>query len=142
MTRLLTTTLAAVLQAKLVQVDADFEGNGDGIDEWSACGGKLTVRYVRNDYLEMQALPFPNNECYNMDGGHAQCHTFATDETLSQFDTLVVNSGAHPRSDAEYAAKMTAAATVLSTSMKRIHGEGAILVVRNTVPGHWNCIPR
>ena len=69
------------------------------------------------------------------------CTTFANDEVLSEFDTLVVNSGAHrPKGGLRgYEEMMTTASAELEASMKRLHGEDAILVVRNTSPGHGNC---
>jgi len=72
---------------------------------------------------------------------HDFCLTFANDTVLADFDTLVVNSGAHrPKGGLPgYAEMMAAASTSLEASMKRLHGEDAILVVRNTSPGHGNC---
>ncbi len=67
----------------------------------------------------------------------------ANDATLRQFDTMVVNSGAHPRDPKLFREQMHAAADALTGTMHRLHGEdGAILVVRNTVPGHWECVQR
>ncbi|CAM9748091.1 unnamed protein product [Hapterophycus canaliculatus] len=38
---------------------------------------------------------------------------------------------------------MDAAAEALTSSMNRLHGAGkAVLIVRNTVPGHWGCTER
>lgn len=141
MNRLLTTTLAAILRAKVVKISAVIPGTDDGIDEWSACSGRLVLRFVRNDYLYVGTTPLADNICYSA-GGQAQCHVFTEDATLEQFDTLVVNSGAHWRTDQEFAPAMSTAAEVLSSSMKRIHGGDAVFVVRNTVPGHWNCTAR
>lgn len=67
--------------------------------------------------------------------------THADDATLEDYDTLVVNSGAHilrGGMDA-YADMMSNASSALTASMRRLHGYDALLVVRNTTPGHWNC---
>ncbi|CAM9961222.1 unnamed protein product, partial [Scytosiphon promiscuus] len=37
---------------------------------------------------------------------------------------------------------MATASKVLTASMKRLHGGKAILMVRNTLPGHWECTER
>ncbi len=65
----------------------------------------------------------------------------ADDSVLSEFDTLVVNSGAHilRRGMRAYESRMSDASASLTESMRRLHGDDAILVVRNTSPGHWNC---
>ncbi|CAN0163866.1 unnamed protein product, partial [Hapterophycus canaliculatus] len=65
----------------------------------------------------------------------------ADDATLEQYDTLVINSGAHVVRGgmAAYADMMSQASSTLTASMRRLHGDEAILVVRNTPPGHWNC---
>jgi len=48
-----------------------------------------------------------------------------------------------PTDTALFREQMQAAAEALTASMHRLHGEGgAILVVRNTVPGHWECVER
>ena len=62
----------------------------------------------------------------------------ADDSTLGDYDTLVVNSGLHRAGGGleEYAEMMTNASTFLAASMERLHGEKAVLVARNTVPGH------
>jgi len=143
LTRLLTTTLAAILRADLVTASGyPTLNNADGIDEWSACMGELVLRFVRNDYLYVGTTPLNGNTCFNQAGEKAECFVFADDAMLAQFDTLVVNSGAHRRTDEEFAPTMSTAAEVLTSSMKRIHGDDALLVVRNTVPGHWNCSER
>lgn len=130
LTRLATTTLASVLRAK--PIDIGLFG-----DEWEACGGELKVQFIRNDLLDVGTTPplvIPNNAHWKL---------FAADEILREFDTLVVNSGAHPRPAAQFGQQMDAAAEVLTSSMNRLHGKNnAILVVRNTVPGHWGCTER
>lgn len=68
----------------------------------------------------------------------------ADDATLSQFDTLVVNAGAHLRSGAleAYGSMMKSASESLTSAMRRLHGDNAILVVRNIVPGHGQSFDR
>lgn len=103
---------------------------------------------MRNDFLDARAAPrYVSPYCQEFPGGPAvintRCRLFGTDDTLRDFDTLVVNSGAHPRPAAQYGRQMDAAAEALTSSMNRLHGKGkAILVVRNTVPGHWGCMKR
>eukprot|EP00752_Nemacystus_decipiens_P006289 g5669.t1 len=142
LTRLMTTTLATVLRADGVSTDT-FK------DNWQACGGDLKVRFMRNDYLDTRTAPrYKSLLCEQGVGGGPQaentrCRIFATDETLGEFDTLVVNSGAHPRGAPEYGRQMDAAAEALTEAMHRLHGrDRAVLVVRNTAPGHWGCTER
>ena len=142
MNRILTTTLAAVLRADLIKASSPVPGVGDGIDQWSACSGELVVRFVRNDYLYLNTTRLAHDACFNQQGVKAECYVFTEDETLEQFDTLVVNNGAHPRTDEEFDPAMRTAAKMLSSSMKRIHGKDALLIVRNTAPGHWGCTDR
>lgn len=103
------------------------------------------MRFVRNDFLDTRTTPFGTVQCISQDGKPAdntRCRVFADDRTLVEFDTLVVNSGAHPRPGKEYGAAMNVTSEALSASMKRLHGDDAILVARNTVPGHWGCTER
>ena len=112
-------------------------------DEWLACEGKLAVRFVRNDYLDVRTTPFDTVECNSKNGEpYTRCRMFADSSTLSQFDTLVVNSGAHTRPREIYGPIMKFVSVSLAASMRSIHGDDTILVVRNTVPGHWGCTER
>lgn len=108
-------------------------------DKWLACDGTLKLHFYRNDYLDAREEGKKTVLCVP----HLRdfCLTFANDTVLADFDTLVVNSGAHrPEGGLRgYAEMMAAASTSLEASMKRLHGEDAILVVRNTPPGHGNC---
>ena len=139
----MTTTLAAVLRAEEVSIDT-FK------DNWEACGGALKVRFMRNDYLDTRTAPrYKSYLCEHGVGAggppadNTRCRIFAADETLGEFDTLVVNSGAHPRDAIEFGHQMHAAAEALTEAMNRLHGrDKAVLVVRNTPPGHWGCIER
>lgn len=141
LTRLSTTTLASVLRAKPLENDM-------WKDVWEACGGDLKVTFIRSDCLDARAAPdFASNQCEEFPGGPVMsqffCQLFGTDEILREFDTLVVNSGAHPRPADQFGREMDAAADALTSSMNRLHGKDkAILVVRNTVPGHWGCTER
>lgn len=140
LTRLSTTTLASILRATSITADS-FK------DEWEACGGKLKLQFVRNDVLDPRTKPsYRSPMCEKPGAGptmdNTRCRIFARDETLSEFDTLVVNSGAHPRPANEFGREMVTAAEALTSSMKRLHGNKAVLVVRNTVPGHWDCTER
>eukprot|EP00903_Cladosiphon_okamuranus_P013819 g12861.t1 len=142
LTRLMTTTLAMVLRAEGVYNDS-FK------DNWEACGGKLTVRFMRNDFLDARTEPrYKSFKCETGLGGGApventRCRIFAFDEILGEFDTLVVNTGAHPREAPEFARQTEAAAEMLTEKMHRLHGKDkAVLVVRNTSPGHWDCTQR
>lgn len=114
-------------------------------DVWSACDGEVTVAFSRNDYLDTRAGKFGTNMCESPSGHPAEntmCSVFADDGTLAKFDTLVVNSGAHYRKTKEYGPAMALTGRVLADSMRRLHGDDAILVARNTPPGHWNCTKR
>lgn len=115
-------------------------------DVWEACGGELKVSFMRSDCLDPRVAPnFVSGRCEEFPGPtmKSYCRIFGTDEILREFDTLVVNSGAHPRPADQFGREMDAAAEALTSSMHRLHGnDKAILVVRNTVPGHWGCNER
>ena len=135
LTRLMTTTLALTLRASNVHVI-------EGEDLWEACDGDTMIKYVRNDYLDTGNT---TGNCVHLDGtkaGNTHCYVFANDDTLSSFDTLVVNSGAHPRDYEEYEIAMEESGRILSEKMRRLHGKKAIYVARNTPPGHWGCESR
>lgn len=138
LTRLLTTTLASALRARLIEATQTA-------DQWSACNGKVPVQYIRNDYLDHRTKAFKALQCETMGGQRAKnalCVVFADDGTLRKFDTLVVNSGAHLRGPAEYKKAMLRMSGDVAATMRRLHGDGAFLVFRNTVPGHWDCTSR
>lgn len=139
------TSLASALRADSTRdMQRGAENDNDiGPAHWSACGGQLNVAYYRNDFLDTRTDPFPSVHCEE-DNTVSRCATFADDGTLGEYDTLVVNAGAAKiwgNRDA-YAAAMSTAAKTLSSSMRRLHGDKAIMVVRNTVPGHWDCNAR
>ncbi|CAN0404931.1 unnamed protein product [Ectocarpus fasciculatus] len=134
-------TLAAVLRATLVKHVFLT------MDTYSACDGALTLSWYRNDYLDTRTDGFDTVHCEDPDVSMSHCMVFAgmyNDATLSQYDTLVVNSGAHRRSGAmkAYGSMMKNASESLTSSMRRLHGDNAILVVRNTVPGHGKSFDR
>jgi len=139
----MTTTLASVLGAKAISLHKLQ-------DQWQACEGQLRLRFVRNDHLDPITGPTDACKATSVRGGggggdddDARCQNVATDDTLREFDTLVVNSGAMPRPALEYGRQMEAAAEALASAMYRLHGKDrAILVVRNTPPGHWGCTER
>lgn len=139
-------TLAGVLRAEVVDPPMEPMVKGDEgpvpID-WIACDGDLRFTFYRNDYLDARDKPFEARTCLD-DNTSAQCRVFASDPVLRQYDTLVVNSGAHTRRGGpeEYGETMRNASRKLTSSMRRLHGEDAILVVRNTVPGHPDCVER
>ncbi|CAM9571411.1 unnamed protein product [Ectocarpus sp. 8 AP-2014] len=135
-------TLAAVLRATLVKhVHLTM-------DTYSACDGALTLSWYRNDFLDTRTDGFDTVHCEEPDVSMSHCMVFAgmysNDATLSQFDTLVVNAGAHLRSGEleAYGSMMKSASESLTSSMRRLHGDNAILVVRNTVPGHGESFDR
>lgn len=68
----------------------------------------------------------------------------ADDSILGAYDTLVVNAGAHRRRGGikAYGEMMRNASTSLAASMERLHGDEAIMIVRNTVPGHGKSYER
>lgn len=135
----MTPTLAAVLRAEvLVESPAIF------FTYLSACGGKLRFGSLRNDFLETRTTEFLHRQCEPGYVGSSHCVPFATDEILENFDTLVVNAGSHNMRGGidAYRSQMKNASEDLSASMRRLHGDDAVLVVRNTVPGHWGCDDR
>eukprot|EP00903_Cladosiphon_okamuranus_P011478 g10810.t1 len=141
-----------------------LEGVQDDLTfSFEACDSALKLVHVRNDYLdcrtEEEGSPPDTLDIFNgthqdepfRDDGQcdvtykrmaARCLAFADDGTLGQFDTVVVNSGAHPRPREEYRLAMETASETIGAAMKRLHGDRAVLVVRNTVPGHWGCEKR
>ncbi|CAM9986379.1 unnamed protein product, partial [Hapterophycus canaliculatus] len=132
-------TLAAVLRATVV------EHVHLTSDTFSACNGKLAFAWYRNDYLDARTDGFDTIHCEEPDVSMLSAvDVLADDSTLSQFDTLIVNAGAHKRSGGlpAYGAMMKAASERLTSSMKRLHGENVVLVVRNTVPGHGSSYDR
>lgn len=148
------TTLASILRAETIVSGSDQRCH----DEWSACGGSLKIVFQRNDFLdtrterrfENNSRGFDQKHCVRPDLSKTRCTIFADDDTLREFDTLVVNSGAHPRTPAKYGPAMEEASQKIGQAMRRLHSgeddesgdEGPILVVRNTVPGHWECNER
>lgn len=110
---------------------------------YSACGGELKFAWYRNDLLDIRKTNFESIHCTVKDVSDTRCTVFATDSVLEQFDTLVVNAGAHRMAGGMGAFRemMVAAGTNLTTSMERLH-DNAVKVVRNTVPGHWECHTR
>lgn len=122
-------------------IEADRNG-----DKWSACDGKLPIRFIRNDFLNARKTnKLKMMHCEYPSGKAAQntfCNAFTDDGILKQFDTLVVNSGAHFRNSTDYVSGMLEINEVVAKSMKRLHGDAAFMVFRNTVPGHWGCTPR
>lgn len=162
-------TLALMMGATAI-TSSDSAGNAlEGVQQdltfsWEACDGALKFVHKRNDYLDCRTEeegssspgvlehldvthedePFRDDgECdVTYKGMAARCLAFADDDTLAQFDTVVVNSGAHPRPLEEYRLAMEAASDTIGAAMKRLHGDRALLVVRNTVPGHWGCEKR
>jgi len=132
-------TLSAVLRAEVVDARS-----GEFSTYFSACGGELKFASKRNDYLETRTTEFQGRHCRVPDVAATRCVPFATDEILAEFDTLVVNAGAHKMSGGieDYRSQMKNSSEDLSASMRRLHGDDAILVVRNTVPGHWECDKR
>lgn len=103
----------------------------EGVDEETEGGGRTGV--------EGAAVPSGASVAASR---NTRCIVFADDATLSRFDTLVLNSGAHPAPMEEYRAVVGAAGSTVTASMRRLHGDRAIMIVRNTVPGHWNCTSR
>ncbi|CAN0105017.1 unnamed protein product [Scytosiphon promiscuus] len=131
-------TLAAILRATVVDHVLLTS------DSFSACDGTFEFSWYRNDFLDTRTDGFDTVHCEDPDISMSHCKVFADDSTLSQFDTLIVNAGAHIRSGGlpAYGEMMKNASERLTESMKRLHGENSILVVRNTVPGHSSSYER
>ena len=113
-------------------------------DRWSACMGKLKFAFIRNDFLDPRTVEFEGIHCEKHDVSESRCVTFALNSILREVDTLVVNSGAHKRRGGwkAYGDAMEVSSANLTASMRSLHGDNAVLVVRNTVPGHWGCEER
>lgn len=111
-------------------------------NKWKACDGALNVHFYRSDDLNPRTEEHKFESCVY--DGVDFCITFANDKILAEFDTLVVNAGAHlpEKGISGYASMMEAASTSLEASMRRLHGDDAVLIVRNTPPGHGNCAER
>lgn len=127
-------TLASIL-------DADLVSKPISVLNFSACGGELKFWWVRNDVLDVGTTKLNSNYCKSF---KSSCRIFAKDSILEQFDTVVVNAGAHVLKGGilEYERMMTSASKALTSSLKRLHGDNGIFVVRNTLPGHWECNAR
>ncbi|CAM9357325.1 unnamed protein product [Scytosiphon promiscuus] len=133
LTREFSITLASILRAKLNSTGSR------GPDEWMACDGELPVKFIRNDFLDLRSDFVEGNLC--REGAFDRCFVFADDSILEASDVVVVNSGAHltPGGMHSYEEKMKAVSARLTSSMERLHGDNATLVVRNTSPGHSDC---
>ena len=147
MTRIMTSTLASVLRAKVRppgEEEEKIDGQARPADRWSACGGKLNLTFIRNDLLDPRTVEYEGIHCETHDVSNSRCVTFALESIFKDTDTLVVNSGAHKRTGGwdAYGDAMKVSSVSLTALMKRLHGDNAILVVRNTVPGHWGCEKR
>lgn len=136
LTQYMSVTLAAVLRAEVIESETKPFSN-----YFSACGGELRYAAVRNDFLDTRTTHFDGVRCEQPDISDSHCTVFAKDSILAEFDTLVVNSGAHRMGGGleAFRTRMNKASEELTASMKRLHGDDAILVVRNTTPGHWGC---
>eukprot|EP00903_Cladosiphon_okamuranus_P017591 g16203.t1 len=131
-------TLAIILRAEFVD---HLDPN---IVKFVGCHGNLNFSWYRNDYLDARTTDetggFPTEHCEEPEFGRSRCVVFADNSILGEYDTLVVNAGAHRRRGgvSAYGEMMRNASTSLSVSMERLHGATAILIVRNTSPGHGN----
>ncbi|CAN0425103.1 unnamed protein product [Ectocarpus sp. 12 AP-2014] len=136
-TDLMVRTLVSVLRATSEQVHSKYHLNH--ALKWGACNGEVKIAFYRNDFLDTttRRSAFWDGFCDSRNPKrNAQCEVFADDDTLEEYDTLIVNSGAHPRSLDEYGEAMETASKEITASMKRLHGDDALLIVRNTPPGH------
>lgn len=142
-TNLMAITLVSVLRATSEPVQSYYQLSN--ARKWGACNGEVKVAFYRNDFLDTTTWPnaFWDGFCdMRSPKRNAQCEVFADDETLKGYDTVIINSGAHPRSLDEYRETMETARNELTASMKRLHGDDALLIVRNTPPGHGGCTER
>lgn len=90
-------------------------------------------------YLDTRSNGFQYGSCGDP---NTFCTVFGDDATLSRFDIIIVNSGAHWKPAAKYGPAMEVASERIETAMRRLHGEKAILIARNTPPGHGQCSSR
>ena len=131
-TRLFSYTLASMMKTESISKD-----------KWSICNGNNQIEFIRNDFLDTNNY-FIGNKCKNSDGNfgvNAKCFEFF--DHLALYDTIIVNSGAHPRfvyeyGFEEYHMSMKLASTRISSKMNMLH-DNPILIARNTVPGSWGC---
>eukprot|EP00904_Undaria_pinnatifida_P008330 jgi/Undpi1/4627/HiC_scaffold_18.g07981.m1 len=114
-----------------------IDGQARPADRWSACGGKLNLIFIRNDLFDPRTVEYEGKYCETHDVNSSRSVTFALEPVLKDTDTLVVNSDAHKRTGGWDAYRDAMKAS--SVSLKRLQGDNAISVVRNTVPGHWRC---
>ncbi|CAN0202375.1 unnamed protein product, partial [Laminaria digitata] len=128
LTRIMTSTLASILRAE-VRPPGENEERVDGEirqgDRWSACGGKLNITFIRNDFLEPRTVEYEGQHCEPHDISKSRCVTFALTSILREVDTLVVNSGAHKRRGGweAYGDAMRVSSASLTALMKRFHGD-------------------
>ncbi|CAN0037514.1 unnamed protein product [Ectocarpus fasciculatus] len=136
-------TLVSVLRATSEPIHSKYQLHH--ARKWGACNGEVKIAFYRSDFLDTTTWrnAFLDGLCdlRNPKRG-AKCDVFADDETLKEYDTVIINSGAHPRSLDEYRETMETASKELTASMKRLHGDDALLIVRNTPPGHGGCTER
>ena len=117
------------------------------VNSYDACGGRLHIAFVRNDWLDTQLeYDGPHSDRGYVCAGlgkdasdphfrNAYCEPWAYEELLAPFGGVVLNSGAHLQRDHLFAKRMRAAAnTTLALTPKC-----TALVYRATVPGHSHC---
>jgi len=116
------------------------------VNIYDACGGRLRIGFVRNDWLDTQ-LEYDGTQsdrgyaCAGTDKGsdshyrNAYCEPWAFEELLAPFGAVVLNSGAHVQNDQNFADRMRAAAKATLSLVPKC----TALVYRATVPGHSHC---
>lgn len=96
------------------------------------------ISFIFNAFLDTRE-DIPGNECPERShDGMTKCGSFFKEETLKQYDILVINRGLHYTEPVEYYREMSETASKISTMMTDLHDD-PILIWRNSVPGHVGC---
>ena len=117
----------------------------DLTDDWrktgavKACGGKVRINYIRNDELSDRSF---EGGCHSVTRGPLAstklCRPFTSSKLLADYDTLVLNTGAHmPTTSTFRMNEMVVNRTrQLATWLRNTKHK---LIWRTGVPGHVDC---
>ena len=130
------TQLAALFDASWSDFSVGDETNTgewhENTPRWRICNGTQKVAFIRNDALTIAHYPLDGTLCNERH--NTICRTWATAKILSTFSIIVLNTGAHYRTDENLMKEVSEAANYLK-QYEKTH----TIVYRNSVPGHANC---
>lgn len=101
-------------------------------NKWVACNG-VNFTLVWNGYLDHRV-----DQEWCQTPHETLCVPFASPDILKDYDVLIMNTGAHYRTDDVLIPNMESTASIVSDIMFELH-DNPLLIYRNTVPGHKEC---